>query len=115
MSFVDELMLHDGMFAEIPGLRGLRVAALGERAGKHLEVVEAACGVVIPAMTHPAAERGRVLAGALRFAQEGVVRTLRAGDTWHVEAGGHQGPHVALEHGTRVAILREGPSAWDPA
>lgn len=115
MSFVDELILRDAAFAEIPGLRGLRVAALGMRDGKHLEVVEAAQGVVIPAMTHPSGETGKVLSGALRFMQAGVVRTLHAGDTWRVEAGQHQGPHIALESGTRVAILRDGPSAWDAA
>lgn len=113
MSFVDELVLHDDAFVEIPGLRGLRLARLGQRDGKSLEVVEGAEGVIIPAMTHPSAEHGRVLSGALRFMREGVVRTLHAGDTWEVPADGHQGPHVILENGTRVAVLRDGRSAFD--
>lgn len=108
-----DLDLHPDRFAEIPGLRGLRIARLGQYAGKTLEVLEAAKGVVVPALTHPSAERGRVLSGCLRFMQDGVVRDLKAGDSWSVEAGRMQGPHLVLEDGTRVAILRDGRSALD--
>jgi quercetin dioxygenase-like cupin family protein len=113
MSLVDDLLKNPATFVEIPGLRGLRVARLGQRDGKTLEVIEAAAGVIIPAMTHPSAEHGRVLAGALRFMQDGVVKTLHAGDTWDVAANAPQGPHVVVENGTRVAVLRDGKSAFD--
>jgi quercetin dioxygenase-like cupin family protein len=116
MSFVDELILDDHAFVEIPGLRGLRVARLtaaADGSGRTLEVIEGAKGVIIPAMTHPSAEHGKVVSGSLRFMREGVVRTLSPGDTWEVAAGAHQGPHVILEDGTRVAVLRDGKSAFD--
>lgn len=108
-----DLDLHPGRFAEIPGLRGLRIARIGQYAGKTLEVLEAAKGVVVPALTHPSGETGRVLSGSLRFMRDGVVRDLKAGDSWRVEANQAQGPHVVLEDGTRVAILRDGKSALD--
>ncbi|MBI1945420.1 MAG: cupin domain-containing protein [Deltaproteobacteria bacterium] len=108
-----DLDLHPGRFTELPGLRGLRLARLGQYAGKTLEVLEAAKGVVVPALAHPSTETGRVLSGSLRFMQDGVVRDLKAGDTWRVEAGRSQGPHVVLEDGTRVAVLRDGKSALD--
>ena len=108
-----DLDLHPGRFVEIPGLRGLRIARVGQYAGRSLEVLEAAKGVVVPVLAHPSAEVGRVLSGSLRFMQDGVVRDLKAGDTGKVEAGRPQGPHVVLEDGTRVAILREGKSALD--
>ena len=115
MNVVDDLVvLHDDAFVEIPGLRGLKIARLAHASGKTLEVIEVAKGVVIPAMTHPSAESGRVLQGALRFMREGEVKDLHAGDTWHVDADAHQGPHVALEDGTRVAVLRDGRSSFDP-
>jgi quercetin dioxygenase-like cupin family protein len=105
--------LENMSFVEIPGLRGLRIARLGQRAGKTLEVIDASKGVIIPAMTHPSSENGRVLSGSLKFMRDGVVRVLKAGDTWKVEANRAQGPHVVLEDGTRVAILRDGKSALD--
>ena len=111
-SLVD-LDLNPGRFVEIPGLRGLRIARLGQFAGGTLEVLEAAQGVVVPALKHPSGETGRVLSGCLRFMQDGVVRDLRVGDTWRIEAGRTQGPHLVLEDGTRVAILRDGKSALD--
>lgn len=114
MSVVDDLIIHDAAFEEIPGLRGLRLARLGrQKDGKTLDVIEGAEHVVIPAMTHPSAESGRVLQGTLRFMREGVVKVMRRGDTWRVEAGEHQGPHVVLENGTRIALLRDGRSAFD--
>ena len=114
MSVVDDLLLQDAAFSEIPGLRGLKVARLGQRDGKTLEVIEAAKGVVIPAMTHPSGESGRVLQGSLRFTRAGIMDVMHAGATWRVEANQSQGPHVSLEDGTRVAILRDGKSAFDP-
>jgi Cupin domain len=108
-----DLDLHPGRFVELPGLRGLRLARLGQYAGKTLEVLEAAKGVVVPALMHPSTEHGRVLSGSLRFMQDGVVRDLKAGDTWVIEGGRAQGPHLVLEDGTRVAILRDGKSALD--
>lgn len=120
MSLVDDPLTHDAAhasavydFAEIPGLRGLRLARLGQKNGQTLDVIEGAEHVVIPAMTHPSAESGRVLQGALRFMREGVVRVMHAGDSWRVEAGEHQGPHIVLENGTRIALLRDGRSAFD--
>lgn len=100
-------------FVEIPGMRGLRFARIGQGDGKSLEVIEAVKGVVIPRMTHPGKEKGRVLEGALRFFQEGEAKVLKKGDTWEVGAGQPQGPHVFLED-SRVLILREGKSAFDP-
>jgi quercetin dioxygenase-like cupin family protein len=110
---VDELMLHPERFVEIPGMRGLRIARLGQVGNRTLEVIEASHDVVFPAMTHPSGESGKVISGVLRFMKDGEVRTLLAGDTWRVEAGQTQGPHVALADGTRVAILRDGKSAFD--
>lgn len=100
-------------FVEFPGMRGLRIARVGQADGKTLEIIEGVKDVIIPAMQHPGAEQGRVLSGAIRFMQEGTGRTLRAGDVWSVEAGAPQGPHVFLENDTRVAILRDGKSALD--
>ena len=108
MTDVDDL--H---FTDIPGLRGLRLARVGQSDGKTLDVIEGAEHVVIPAMTHPSGESGRVVQGSLRFMREGVVTVLHAGDTWRVEANEHQGPHVVLENGTRIALLRDGASAFD--
>ncbi len=105
--------VENNAFVEIPGMRGLRIARLGQVDGKTLEVIEAAQGVIIPALTHPSEENGKVLSGSLRFMRDGVVRVLKQGDTWHVEANRSQGPHVVLEDGTRVAILRQGRSAFD--
>ena len=105
--------LENLSFVDIPGLRGLRVARLGQRDGKSLEIIDASKGVIIPAMLHPSHESGRVLSGSLKFMQDGVVRVLGAGDTWEVEANRAQGPHVVLEDGTRVAVLRDGKSAFD--
>jgi quercetin dioxygenase-like cupin family protein len=92
-------------FVEIPGMRGLRVSR-EEKDGQTLEVVEGQRGVIIPAMMHTTGESGRVLAGSLRFMQDGVVRELHAGDRWEVAPGAAQGPHVFLEDNTRVALLR---------
>ncbi len=100
-------------FIEMPGMRGLRIARLGQADGKTLEIVEAVKGVIIPAMTHPGSEKGRVLEGALHFFVEGKMRELAKGDVWEVPAGQHQGPHVVQVDGTKVAILREGGSALD--
>ncbi len=98
-------------FVEIPSLRGLRLARIGQADGKTLEVIEAVKDVVIPALTHPSAEKGRVLSGSLRFGQDGGFRVLHAGDTWEVAAGTAQGPHIVLENDTCVIILRDGESA----
>jgi quercetin dioxygenase-like cupin family protein len=114
VSVVDDLVLNDEAFSEIPGLRGLKVARLGQRDGKTLEVIEAAKGVIIPAMTHPSGESGRVIKGSLRFMRAGILQELHVGGTWRVEANQTQGPHVSLEDGTRVVILRDGRSAFDP-
>jgi len=104
------------VFFELPGLRGLRVARVGRQAdGRTLELVEAAAGVVIPMLHHPSAEHGRVLAGRLRFMKGGVVTEYGPGDTWDVAADEAQGPHVVLEDGTRIALLRDGRSAFDDA
>ena len=65
-------------------------------------------------MTHPSGESGRVLKGSLRFMRAGIMEVLHEGATWRVEANQTQGPHVSLEDGTRVAILRDGRSAFDP-
>jgi quercetin dioxygenase-like cupin family protein len=112
-SIVDDLHMHSERFVEIPGMRGLRLARVAQSDGRTLEVVEGQKGVVIPAMQHPAAEHGRVLKGRIRFMQDGVVRELKMGDTWNVKAGAAQGPHVILEDDTRVALLRDGKSAFD--
>ena len=106
-------MPNGAAFVEMPGMRGLRIARVGQADGKTLEIVEAAKGVIIPAMTHPGSEKGRVLEGALHFFVEGKMKELKKGDTWEVAAGQHQGPHVVLEDGTKVAVLREGGSALD--
>jgi quercetin dioxygenase-like cupin family protein len=113
MTALDQLILDDARFVEIPGMRGLKLARLGQANGKTLEVIDAAKGVTIPAMTHPSAEHGRVLKGRVRFMQAGQVRELTVGDTWDVAANVSQGPHVILEDDTRVALLRDGKSAFD--
>ncbi|MCP4501619.1 MAG: cupin domain-containing protein [Deltaproteobacteria bacterium] len=100
-------------FIEMPGMRGLRIARLGQADGRTLEIVEAVKGVIIPAMTHPGLEKGRVLEGSLHFFVEGSMRELKKGDVWEVPAGQHQGPHVVQEDGTKVAILRDGDSSHD--
>lgn len=100
-------------FVEVPGMRGLRIARVGQADGNTLEIVDAVKGVVIPAMTHPSSEKGRVLSGSLRFFQGEDTRVLKEGDTWEVAANTGQGPHVVLEDNTRVAILRNGKSALD--
>jgi quercetin dioxygenase-like cupin family protein len=106
----------DARFVEIPGLRGLRIARVGRQPdGRTLELVQCAAGIVIPMLHHPSAERGRVLAGRLRFMKDGVVREYGPGDTWDVAAGEAQGPHVVLEDNTRIALLRDGKSAFDAA
>jgi quercetin dioxygenase-like cupin family protein len=99
-------------FVELVGLRGLRIARLGKQDdGRTLEVVEGARGVVIPLLTHPSAEHGRVLSGRIRFMQDGLVTDLGPGDRWEVKANKSQGPHLILENNTQVAILRDGQSA----
>jgi mannose-6-phosphate isomerase-like protein (cupin superfamily) len=101
-------------FDEIPGLRGIRVARVGRQDdGRTLEIVEGAAGVVIPMLHHPSAEHGRVLRGRVRFMKDGVVRDLGPGDTWDVAADEAQGPHVILDDLTRIALLRDGHSAFD--
>lgn len=101
-------------FHSIPGVPGLRLAHLGhQQDGRTLEVVEGMAGVILPAMTQPSAEHGRVLRGSVRFMQDGVVRDLVAGDAWDLPAETAQGPHVFLEDGTQVAILRDGRSSFD--
>ena len=49
---LDELHLHDEAFSEIPGMRGLRVARIGQHNGSTLEVVEAQHGVLILSLIH---------------------------------------------------------------
>jgi quercetin dioxygenase-like cupin family protein len=83
------------------------------RGGKVLETIEAAKGTVMPHVVHPSAEEGRVLRGRIRFMQNGTVRDMVAGDTWTVSANEAQGPHIVLDDGTAVAILRHGSSAFD--
>jgi quercetin dioxygenase-like cupin family protein len=103
-------------FVEIPGLRGLRLARVGRQPdGRTLDVVQCAAGVVIPMLHHPSAEHGRVLSGRLRFMKDGVVHEFGPGDTWDVAADEAQGPHVVLEDNTRIALLRDGKSAFDAA
>jgi len=99
-------------FVEMPGMRGLRVARVVSDDGRSLEYVEATKGVVLPAMTHPSKEEGRVLSGAILFMQEGKTRTLTQGDTWVVDAGAPQGPHVVLDDAL-VAVFHHGKSAFD--
>ena len=100
-------------FVELPGMRGLRIAQVGQADGKTLEVIEAVKDVVIPAMTHPSGEKGRVLSGRIRFSREGSWKVLQEGDTWEVGAEQPQGPHIVLSDHVRVAILRDGKSAFD--
>jgi quercetin dioxygenase-like cupin family protein len=99
-------------FTEFPGMRGLRIARVGQADGKTLEVIEGVKGVVIPAVKHPGSEKGRVLEGSFRFMKDGEGKTLTVGDTWEVAAGDDQGPHVFLED-SRVLVLRDGKSAYD--
>ena len=110
---LDVQNLPASAFVELPGLRGLRVARIGQSNGASLEIVDAVKGVIIPAMAHPSHEQGRVLRGRLRFMKDGIVRELTTGDVWDVQAGETQGPHVVLEEDTRVAILRDGRSSFD--
>lgn len=105
-------MPPDEAFVELPGMRGLRMARVGQADGKTLEVVDAVKGVVIPVMHSPGFERGRVLHGKLRLILAGEAREVTAGDTWEVPAGGEQGPHLVVDD-ARVVILREGASAFD--
>lgn len=102
----------DEAFIELPGLRGLRLARIGQADGKSLEVIEGIKGVVIPMLHHPGAEKGRVLSGKVRLVIEGEARVVEKGDTWEVPGGTEQGPHVFLED-SRVVILRDGKSAYD--
>jgi quercetin dioxygenase-like cupin family protein len=105
-------MPPDEAFVEFPGMRGLRIARVGQADGKTLEVIEGVKGVVIPAMTSPGSEKGRVLEGQVRLVTGGEAKTLSAGDTWEMAAGEAQGPHVFLET-SKVIVLREGKSAFD--
>jgi anti-sigma factor ChrR (cupin superfamily) len=100
-------------YVEVPGLPGLRIARVGQNDGTTLEVVQAVKGVVVPATTHPGTERGRVVSGALRFMQDGRVTDLRAGDGWETAANEGQGPHVVLEDGTCIVVIRDGRSGYD--
>lgn len=102
----------DEAFIELPGMRGLRLARLGQADGKTLEVIEGVKGVVIPMLQHPGTEKGRVLSGKVRLVIEGEARVLEKGDTWEVAGDTEQGPHVFLED-SRVVILRDGKSAYD--
>lgn len=99
-------------FMEMPGMRGLRIARVGQADGKTLEVIEGVKGVVIPMMHHPGGEKGRMLSGKLRLFVAGASRVVEQGDTWDVPGGTEQGPHVFLAD-SRVVILREGKSAYD--
>lgn len=108
------ITVADDQFVELTGLRGLRIARLGRQAdGRTLDVIEGVRGVVIPAMAHPSAEHGRVLAGRVRFMKAGVITDLVPGDRWDVAAGETQGPHIILDNDTQVALLRDGKSAFD--
>lgn len=100
-------------FFEVPGMRGLRVAHLGAADGKTLEIIEAVEGVVIPHMVTRGNERGRVLQGKIRFHQGDSSRVLQDGDTWELGENAPHGPHIFLA-ATRLAILRDGPGAFDP-
>ena len=100
-------------FTELPGMRGLRIARVGQADGKTLEVIDGVKGVVIPHMQSPGGEKGRVLEGKIQFTQDGTSRVLSAGDTWEVGPMTPQGPHIFLAP-SRVVILREGKSAFDP-
>ena len=108
-----DIDIHPALFVEIPGLRGIKVARVVQADGRTLEVIDAVHGTIIPALAHPSAETACVLSGSVRFMQDGVVRELHAGDRWTVEANRSQGPHVILEDGTRIAILRDGKSSFD--
>lgn len=99
-------------FMELPGMRGLRLARLGQADGKTLEVIEGVKGVVIPMLHHPGGEKGRVLTGKLRIVVGGAARIVSKGDTWEVPGGTEQGPHMFLDD-SRVIILRDGKSAYD--
>lgn len=100
-------------FFEVPGMRGLRVAHVGTADGKTLEIIEAVEGVVIPHMVTRGSEKGRVLAGKIRFHQGDASRVLQTGDTWELVENSPHGPHIFLA-ATQLAILREGPGAFDP-
>lgn len=99
-------------FVEMPGMRGIRVARVAASDGRSLEYIEATKDMVLPAMTHPSREEGRVLSGKILFMQEGHSRMLQTGDTWTVEADQHQGPHVVVEDAL-VAVFHHGKSAYD--
>jgi len=58
-------------------------------------------------------ERGRVIEGKIRFHQGDQSKVLGPGDTWQVEPGTTQGPHIFLAP-SRVAVLRDGPGPFDP-
>jgi mannose-6-phosphate isomerase-like protein (cupin superfamily) len=100
-------------FVDVPGMPGVRIATVGEGDGSTLEFVQAVKGAVVPAMHQTGKQRLRVLSGALRFMQDGALRELRAGDLVEIDAGESHGPHVVLEDGTRLLLLREGASAFD--
>lgn len=94
-------------YVDVPGMPGVRVATLGKD-GNTLQFVQAVKGAVVPAMHESGKQRLRVMAGALRFMQDGALRDLRAGDQVEIDAGEEHGPHVVLEDGTRLLVLREG-------
>ncbi len=105
-------MPPDEAFMELPGMRGLRLARIGQADGKTLEVIEGVKGVVIPMLRHPGGEKGRMLSGKLRIVVDGTARVVEQGETWEVPADVEQGPHMFLDD-SRVVILREGKSAYD--
>jgi quercetin dioxygenase-like cupin family protein len=109
---IDELP-PPSAFTDFPGMRGLRIAEVAHADGKSLQIVEAVAGVVIPMATHPSSEKGKVLSGKIRFVIAGEGKVLEPGDVWEVPANTPQGPHTSLEDGTKVAILRDGKSAYD--
>jgi co-chaperonin GroES (HSP10) len=112
---IDLASIPAGAWVEIPGMRGLSVARMAQSDGTTVEVLSAVKGVVIPAMETPSSERGKVIAGSLRYMRDGEVLDLKAGDGWEIGANQSHGPHVVLEDGTRIAILRNGRGAFDPA
>ena len=107
----EDAALAGAAFAEIPGLRGIRVAELGAAGGKTLQIIEGVKDAIIPMRTCEGREQGRVLRGGLRFMRDGHVSDLNSGDRWDIPAGATQGPHVVLEAQTRVLVLREGDAA----
>jgi hypothetical protein len=105
-------MPPEDAFMELPGMRGLRMARVGQGEGKTLDVIDAVKGVVIPVLHNVGGERGRVLWGKLRLVIGSETLELGEGETWEVPAGVEQGPHVVMED-ARVVVLREGASGFD--